>query len=112
MAKDQIFYQMDNASDWQKAGEGVERKVFGHNGKLMMVKVRFAQGAIGTLHSHPHIQVSYVAAGKFELTIDGETKVLDEGDGYFVPEDLPHSCSCLEAGILIDVFTPQRDDFL
>ena len=79
---------------------------------LMMVKVKFNQGAVGTLHQHPHTQSTYVASGCFEVTIDKKKKVLRAGDGYYVAPNLPHGCVCLEAGVLIDTFTPMREDFL
>jgi quercetin dioxygenase-like cupin family protein len=53
-----------------------------------------------------------VASGKFELTIEGEKRILEAGDGYYVAPDELHGCVCLEAGILIDTFSPVRADFL
>jgi len=79
---------------------------------MMVVKVAFEAGGVGAMHSHPHTQASYVASGKFEITIDGKTKTLKGGDVYFVPSDLVHGAVCLEAGELIDVFHPLREDFL
>ena len=88
------------------------RQIMAYDEHLMMVKVKFNQGAIGTLHQHPHTQSTYVASGCFEVTIGEEKKVLRAGDGYYVAPNLPHGCVCLEAGILIDTFTPMREDFL
>ena len=65
-----------------------------------------------TLHQHPHTQCTYVASGCFEVTIGDEKKVLKAGDGYYVAHNLPHGCVCLEAGVLIDTFSPMREDFL
>ena len=79
---------------------------------LMMVKVDFEKGAVGTVHEHYHSQATYVASGKFELDINGEKRVLVAGDGYYVAPDEPHGCVCLEAGVLIDTFSPMRADFL
>ena len=84
----------------------------GYDGQLMMVKVDFEKGAIGTMHEHYHSQVTYVVSGKFELTIGGEKKILVAGDGYYVAPDELHGCVCLEAGVLIDTFSPVRADFL
>jgi quercetin dioxygenase-like cupin family protein len=53
-----------------------------------------------------------VASGCFEVTIGEEKKILRAGDGYYVAPNLPHGCVCLEAGVLIDTFTPVREDFL
>ena len=78
----------------------------------MMVKVVFEEGAVGTMHEHYHSQATYVASGKFELTIGEEKRILEAGDGYYVAPDVLHGCMCLEAGILIDTFSPMRADFL
>jgi quercetin dioxygenase-like cupin family protein len=78
----------------------------------MMVLVRFEKGAIGTLHHHVHRQVSYVASGSFEVTIGGEKHILKQGDSFFVAPDLVHGVISLEAGSLVDVFTPAREDFM
>ena len=96
----------------QEAGEGITRRVLAHGGKIMCVEVRFAQGAIGAMHSHPHEQLTYVRSGVFRFTIGDETHEVKEGDTLYKKPDIPHGCVCLEPGVLVDIFTPQRDDFL
>ncbi|MCQ2135353.1 MAG: cupin domain-containing protein [Bacteroidales bacterium] len=93
-------------------GPGITRQIMGYDGQLMIVKVTFEKGAVGTIHEHYHSQATYVASGKFELTIGDKKMVLNAGDGYYVAPDEPHGCVCLEAGILIDTFSPMRADFL
>ncbi len=105
-------YVVDANIDWEKADEGVNRKILGYDKNIMMVKVDFQKGAIGYLHKHPHTQVSYVASGKFEIQIGVEKKVLSEGDCYFIPSNIEHGAVNLEPGVLIDVFSPMREDFL
>jgi quercetin dioxygenase-like cupin family protein len=105
-------YQLENELAWQPAGEGVVRQIMGYDGQLMIVKVKFAKGAVGAQHKHYHSQATYVASGKFELNIGGEVKVLGAGDGYYVAPDQLHGCVCLEEGILIDTFSPHRADFI
>ena len=78
----------------------------------MMSKVKFETGAIGTLHTHPHTQATYVASGVFEFTTEGETKVVRPGDGVYMKPGVLHGCKCLEAGVLIDTFSPMRKDFI
>ena len=103
-----------NAADieWEKVGEGVERKILGYDEVLMMVCVRFAKGSVGALHHHVHRQISYVESGVFEVTIDGDKKILQKGDCFFVQPDLVHGVVALEQGVLIDIFSPCREDFL
>ena len=102
----------DKEIEWLDLGGGIKRKVMAYDDQMMVVKVAFEAGGIGAMHSHPHTQASYVASGKFDITIDGKTKILKGGDVYFVPSDLVHGAVCLEAGELIDVFHPLREDFL
>ena len=98
--------------DWESLGGGVERKILGYDDQLMMVLVRFEKGAIGSLHHHVHRQVSYVESGRFEVTIDGNKKILEQGDSFFVAPDLVHGVVALEAGSLLDIFAPARKDFV
>jgi quercetin dioxygenase-like cupin family protein len=105
-------FQIASEIPWEPAGEGVRRQVMAYDGQLMLVKVEFQKGAIGSIHAHYHSQASYVAAGVFELTIGDEKLILKPGDGYYVEPDVLHGCVCLEAGVLIDTFSPVRADFL
>lgn len=101
-----------NQVAWEKTEPGVQRKLLGHDSEVMMVLVKFEKGAIGSLHHHVHRQISYVQAGSFEVSIDGNKKVLQQGDCFFVSPDLVHGVVALEDAMLVDVFTPARMDFL
>jgi quercetin dioxygenase-like cupin family protein len=103
---------ISNEREWEQLGGGIERKILGYDDQLMMVVVRFEKGAVGSLHHHFHRQVSYVASGKFEVNVDGNKKILQQGDSFFVAPDLIHGVEALEAGSLVDIFTPAREDFL
>ena len=93
-------------------GGGNKRRVLLHTEELMTVEFTFEQGGVGALHSHPHVQASYVAEGRFEVTVGEETTTLSAGDSFIVPSNIVHGVKALEAGRLIDSFTPRRADFL
>jgi len=93
-------------------GEGVGRKILASGGGMMTVQFDFAKGSIGYLHTHPHEQVGYVVKGRFEITMAGEKALIETGDTYYVPSGVEHGVLALEEGVLLDVFTPQREDFL
>ncbi|WP_424245434.1 quercetin dioxygenase-like cupin family protein [Elusimicrobium posterum] len=97
---------------WEPAGQNVRRQIMGYDKNLMVVKVEFQTGAVGSEHTHPHTQSTYVAKGKFEVNIDGEKSVISQGDGFLILPGVNHGCVCLEEGILIDAFSPCREDFL
>jgi quercetin dioxygenase-like cupin family protein len=111
MVQENIF-QLAEETAWQDLGEGIQRQVFGYDDRIMMVKVKFEQGSIGVLHQHHHTQISYVESGVFEATIAGQQKLLKKGDGFYVPPNAIHGVVCREAGTLVDVFSPHREDFL
>jgi len=97
---------------WEETAPGMKRKIMAYDESLMLVRVEFEKGAVGTLHSHRHVQISHVESGSFEVEISGEKKILHPGDVFHVPPHAVHGAVCLEAGVLIDVFSPMREDFV
>lgn len=93
-------------------GGGITRKMLAHNEKLMVVELTFEEGSVGTPHTHPHTQSTYILEGAFRFTIDGEEKLVKKGDSILFDSNVLHSALCVEKGKLIDIFTPQREDFL
>ncbi|MEL6637268.1 MAG: cupin domain-containing protein [Bacteroidota bacterium] len=105
------FFQQDEQS-WEIVDPLLRRQIHGYDDKIMLVVADFKTGGIGQLHQHHHSQVTYVQSGAFEMTIGEEVKLIKAGDSYYVPPMVMHGCTCLQAGRLIDVFSPKRDDFL
>ncbi|MBQ7387211.1 MAG: cupin domain-containing protein [Clostridia bacterium] len=93
-------------------GGGVSRRILAQDADMMAVEVHFEKGAVGAVHTHPHVQISYVLEGKFEFELDGVKTIIGKGDTYYTHPNAPHGVVCLEAGTLLDVFTPRREDFL
>jgi len=105
-------YIINSEMEWEELGGGVSRKMLGYDNQIMMVLVKFEKGALGSPHQHFHTQATYVAEGKFEFEIDGVKQIVNGGDGVYIEPNLLHSAVCLEAGLLIDTFSPVREDFL
>lgn len=95
----------------EECAEGIERKILSFADELMCVENHFQKGAVGVLHKHPHTQITYVVSGQFEFEIDGVKKVVNPGDAMLKRDAVPHGCVCLREGILLDIFTPMREDF-
>lgn len=93
-------------------GGGVSRRILAAGGKMMAVEVSFKKGAVGAVHTHPHEQISYVLKGSFEFQSEGKKEIIKAGDSYYTTPNQPHGVVALEDGILLDIFTPQREDFL
>ena len=96
----------------QELGGGVTRRILSHTPGMMVVEITFAEGGVGAVHTHPHLQSSYVKSGEFEYTVGDERVVVREGESLMFLPDEPHGCVCLKAGVLVDVFSPEREDFL
>ena len=109
--KEQLFVEFA-AIAWEDRGGGVRRKVMAYGDQLMAVYVEFKQGAVGALHSHPHLQITYIQSGTFVTHIGAETRVLKGGDFYYIPAHVEHGVEAQEDGVLIDFFTPMREDFV
>lgn len=102
----------DDEFEWEVVGEDIKRKIMGYDDTIMMVNVLFEKGAIGKPHKHYHSQVTNVAKGAFEVTINAVTKVMKQGDFFYIPPQIIHGVICIEDGLLIDVFSPIREDFI
>lgn len=97
---------------WEQVAEGMKRKIMAYDEKLMVVRVEFDKGGIGILHKHYHSQITHVESGVFEVEIGSEKKILRGGDAFYIPPNILHGAVCIEAGVLIDVFSPMREDFI
>jgi quercetin dioxygenase-like cupin family protein len=80
--------------------------------KSMVTKMNYVVGNYATEHTHPHEQCGYVISGKYRMTVRDKEYILVSGDTYAVPGNVPHSFEVIEAGEVVDVFTPQREDYL
>lgn len=108
-SKEFIF---DGEMEWEIVGEGLKRKIMAYDDHIMLVKVDFKKGAVGQLHEHYHSQATYVVSGEFELTVGDETKLVKGGDAFYIPPHVIHGAICIKDGVLIDVFSPIREDFM
>lgn len=108
--KNQIWV-FNEEIDNEACGQGVVRKILSYTDELMCVENHFEKGGVGALHHHHHTQITYVVSGLFEFEINGEKHVVSSGDTMLKRDDVVHGCVCLEEGILLDIFTPMREEF-
>ncbi|MCL1068147.1 cupin domain-containing protein [Shewanella olleyana] len=112
MMKQSAHFSFGNETEIEDIGGGLKRQMLGFNEELMAVKIWFEEGAIGYNHAHRHSQVTYVVEGEFHFNIDGVTKILRAGDSCLIPPHADHGATCPTGGILIDTFSPAREDFV
>ena len=90
---------------------GRERKMMASNDKLSLVEHRMQRGWVGSKHSHPHDQIAYVVRGHVKVSCLGQTCDLRAGDSFVVRGGVEHSAIAVEDSLVIDVFTPCRQDY-
>ena len=82
-----------------------------HTGTMTFMYWHVDAGAAIPIHSHLHAQVAHVLQGRFELTVAGETKVLEPGTVAVIPPHVPHGGRAVTDCELLDVFSPEREDY-
>jgi quercetin dioxygenase-like cupin family protein len=93
--------------------DGAERRVLSYGGSLMLVQFNFDAGVTSWSHSHPNEQVGYVVSGEIDFVTEGQAPTrLRAGGSYYVPPNVKHNIVTHAATVLIDAFTPVRQDFL
>ena len=93
-------------------GDGIERQMIVGE-KLMVCRLRFRPHVETAVHSHPHEQITLVERGRVQFTIAGETRLASTGDVLHFAPGVLHGATILdEEVVLIDIFTPLREDFL
>ena len=103
--------------DWssipvERVADGVERQMIWGD-RVMVCRLRFSPHVATVVHSHPHEQITLVERGRVRFTIDGSERLASAGDVLHFPSELTHGATILdEETVLIDIFSPIREDFL
>ncbi|MEP9376441.1 cupin domain-containing protein [Aquabacter sp. CN5-332] len=113
MSQKGAFFGFVDTTETEVIDESVRRQILTYNDEIMMVRITATKvGPCGVFHDHPHVQITSVESGVFDVTIDGKTARLKAGDSFYVPSGLWHGAECIEPGVLVDVFTPMRQEFV
>lgn len=97
----------------QPVSQNMERRIMAYDQPLMLVEMTMGKGAIGAMHTHTHHQVDYVSEGAVNFTLGDTTLRMEKGDSVYIPPNVPHGAVALEEHtILLDIFSPMRDDFV
>ncbi len=91
---------------------GLTRRMLAHSAELMLVENVIAAGTVLPVHSHPHEQITYVQSGELRLLCEGQEHEMRTGDSCAIPGDVPHSVVAVTDLVVMDIFTPAREDFL
>jgi quercetin dioxygenase-like cupin family protein len=96
----------------RKLLEGIDLATLVHGDKTLMGQFKLAKGAIIPTHSHPHEQTGIMISGKLRFVVEGETMDVESGDSWCLLGGVGHSAEALEDSVVIEVFSPVREDYL
>ena len=100
------------AAQESKPERGLTRKVMAYNDKLFLAEHQMVRDWVGTVHSHLHDQIVYVVRGHLKVTCQGQSFEVRTGDSFVVRGGVEHGASAVEDSLVIDVFTPCREDYI
>ena len=97
---------------WIPVNEKVRRRTVLVGDKMMQMFVEFQKGGYTPPHSHVHDQVVHVVRGRMKFTVAGVEQTVEQGHSCYFPSNAPHDATALEDSLLLDTFTPIRDDLI
>ena len=106
-----MFYSR-SSDGYAEALEGVWRKTLVHGDNTLLTEFRIEAGAVIPVHQHPQEQTGYLVSGKLKFTVGDESIVAEPGDSWCLAGDLPHGAEALKDSVVIEVFSPVREDYL
>ena len=91
---------------------GVDFVVLSHGRESMITKMQYKSEDNVPIHKHPNEQSGYVISGKYRIKFNNNDQIIEKGDSYTIPRDTLHSIEIIEAGEILDCFSPPRQDYL
>jgi quercetin dioxygenase-like cupin family protein len=106
------MFKKKKESDFKTALEGVRFKTIASGEKTHLTEFRLSQGTTIPTHSHPHEQTGYLVSGRMTFLIEDEVFDAEPGDGWNIAGNIEHGVEVLEDSIVIEVFSPVREEYL
>ncbi len=109
--KSYMIRKSDEGSSVEMA-EGIRRRTLAHGDRTVICEFSFKKGAVVPSHSHIFEQTGYLISGKLLFTINGDEREVNPGDGWCIRANVEHSALVPEDTVLVEVFSPVREDYL
>lgn len=106
-----MFYKKDKAG-YRQIVDGIMMKTLVHGEKTSLIETNLQQGFAHELHSHPHEQTGYLVSGRLRMTIGDDVFDVEPGDSWCIPGNVMHKTEILEDAIVVEVFSPVREEYL
>lgn len=106
------MFKKTNSGRYTELIKGVHLKTLVYGKQTLLTEVRMEQGAVIPPHKHTHEQTGYLVSGQLEFLVDGESITANPGDSWNIAGDVEHSATAVVASVVVEVFSPVREDYL
>jgi quercetin dioxygenase-like cupin family protein len=106
------MFKKNSSQGYRELAEGVELQTLVYGEKTLMGRFRLKKGGVVPLHAHPYEQTGMVLSGKLQFQVGGEVFTAETGDSWCIAENVEHGAEAIEDALLVEVFSPAREDYL
>jgi len=108
-----VFQHLDwSAIPVEQVNDNITRQMIVGD-RLMVCRLVLAARTVTPVHSHVHEQITLVERGRADFFVEGEQRTAHAGEVLLFPSGIQHGATMLdEEVVLIDIFSPPREDFL
>ena len=106
-----MIYKKD-LNNYRQPLDGVTYKTLTHGDKTLLSEFHLKKGYSIPIHKHPHEQTGYMVSGRMTFTLDRKVYEAEAGDSWNIPGNVEHGVIVHEDSIVIEVFSPVREDYL
>jgi quercetin dioxygenase-like cupin family protein len=106
------MFKKSNVGKQTEAVKGIHIKATVYGTRTLLTEVRLEKGAVIPPHRHPHEQTGYLVSGHMDFLVDGSHYIANPGDSWNIPADVEHGASAVEESLVVEVFSPVREDYL
>jgi quercetin dioxygenase-like cupin family protein len=106
------MFRKTNIGKHTEIVKGVHLKTVVHGTHTLMTEVRMDRGAVIPPHRHPHEQTGYLVSGHLDFLVDGAHIIAKPGDSWNIAGSVEHGATAVEASVVVEVFSPVREDYL
>jgi len=107
-----VMYSKTGSQGYRTVLDGVRLKTLVHGEKTLMAEFKIDKGAVVPSHEHPQEQTGYLVSGSLKFLIGDETIIARPGDSWNFAPNEPHGAEALENSVVVEVFSPVREDYL
>jgi quercetin dioxygenase-like cupin family protein len=106
------MFKKSNVGNYTEIIEGVHIKTTVYGKSMLMTEVKLEKGTVIPAHKHPHEQTGYMISGNMDFLVNGAHHIAKPGDSWNIPGNIEHGATALEESVVIEVFSPVREDYL